>query len=83
MAEYHVKINNEGGIIAGTVSKAGKFTNSSVVTDEALAAVRDHLLMVIQKEGKSMAYCWNYPNGKSIILKLEEQDTEEIKEQEE
>lgn len=80
MANYRVKVNEDGMILAGSTTKTGKFANSSVVTDEALSAVRDHLLIVTQKEQKPMAYAWNYPNGKTIILKLEERDTEELKE---
>ena len=80
MAEYHVKVNNEGNIIAGTMTKTGKFTNSSIVTSEALEAARDHLLYMTVKENTPIAYSWNYPNGKTLIMKLEEKETEEIKE---
>ena len=80
MAEYHVKLNDNGDIIAGIVSKTGKFTNSSVVTSEALLAVREHLLLLTKKENKDIAFGWSYPNGKTILLKLEQRDTSEIKE---
>ena len=70
MATYSVNVNSDGGIIAGVTSKTGKFTNSSVVTNEALAAVRDHLLMVTMKEqylsSKSMKIISNY--SKDICL---------------
>ena len=83
MAEYHVRLNKEGNIIAGVTNKAGKMTNSTVVTEEALAAVRDHLLIVTHNEDKNIGYAWSYPNGKTIIMKLEEKDSEVIKENKE
>ena len=80
MAEYHVRTNSEGQIFAGTQTKTGKWQNSSDVTQEALAAVRDHLLIMTQKEDKAIAFAWQYPNGKTLLLKLEEDDSKEIKE---
>lgn len=81
MAEYHVKVNQEGEIIAGTTSKTGKFTNSSVVTQEALEAVREHLLMKIQKENSDIAVGWKYPEQKVLLyLRLEQKPLEEVKE---
>ena len=79
MATYHVRTNKEGEIIAGTLSKTEKWTNSTVVTEEALAAVRDHLITMSQKESKAMAYAWEYTNGKTLLLKLEELDTDTVK----
>lgn len=81
MAEYHVKLNENGDIIAGSTTKSGKFSNSSIVTEETLAAVRDHLLRLIANKKQDMMYAWNYPNGKTILLKLEEKDTTEIKDE--
>jgi len=83
MAEYHVRVKDNGEILTGTLNKNGKFTNSSVVTEEVLAAARDHLLIATQRENQPVAYAWTYPNGKTLIMKLEEQDTESIKEEEE
>lgn len=80
MAEYHVKLDKDGKIKAGTMSKTGKWINNSDVTDEAFAAVRDHLLVLIQKENKDITYGWNYANGKTLILKLEQKDTKDIQE---
>lgn len=82
MAEYHVKVNSDGEIIAGTVSKTGKFTNSSVVTREALEAVKDHLLIKTQKENKDIAFGWEYPNKNVVLfLKLEQKPIKELKEE--
>ena len=80
MATYHIGLTQDGEIQVGTKTKAGKWSNVTTVTDEALAAVRDHLLLKIQKEEKEVVYGWNYNNGKTLILKLEEKDTEELKE---
>jgi len=81
MAEYHVKVNNEGEIIAGPVSKTGKFTNSSVVTQQALEAVREHLLMMIQKNNSDIAVGWKYPKENILLyLKLEQKPLDEVKE---
>ena len=80
MADFHIKATQEGTIEIGTVNKDGKWTKKSDVTSEALEAVRDHLLVMTVKEGKSMAFAWQYPNGKTLIMKLEEQVSEEVKE---
>lgn len=78
MAEYHVKVSADGEIKAGLLTKTGKLSNATVVTQEALAAARDHLLILSRKENKSIAYCWNYPNNKTIVMKLEEIDTDKV-----
>lgn len=83
MAEYHVGLNKDGEIIAGLKSKTGKWTNNSVVTDETLTAVRDHLLAKIQKENKDITFGWHYSNGKTLMLKLVEINTKDIKEENE
>ena len=36
MAEYHVKVNKNGDILAGTQTKTGAWNHNSVVTEEAL-----------------------------------------------
>ena len=82
MAEYHVGFNRENGsILGGTKTKTGKWQNSSEVTEEAMAAVRDHLLYKTVVENKAVHYGWQYPNGKTILLKLEEIDTEDLKDE--
>lgn len=80
MAEYHVKLNDDGKIYAGTLSKTGKLTNKSDVTEEALEAVRDHLLYMTRKEQDAVCFAWKYQNGKSLLLQLEEKDSVDIKE---
>ena len=80
---YHVKVNQDGVIEVGTISKDGKWTRKADVTSEALEAVRDHLLIMTVKEQKAMAFAWQYPNGKTLIMKLEEQVSEDVKESEE
>lgn len=76
MAKYEVKLVN-GKIEAGLTNKAGKWTGTEV-TQDALAAVRDHLLTMTSQEQKDVAYAWQYQNGKTLLLKLEEKDSEEI-----
>ena len=83
MAEYHVKVSPDGVINAGTMDKNGKLNRKSDVTIEALEAVRDHLLIKTVNEDKAMAFAWQYPNGKTLILKLEEQENEKVKEEDE
>ena len=82
MANFHLKVDQDGVVYAGSVDKNGRMNNKSIVTEEALAAARDHLILLSQKENKILAYRWDYPNGKTIILKIEEKDTSEIKEEE-
>ena len=77
---YHIGLTEDGAIQIGTKTKTGKWSKTENATDEALCAVRDHLLIATQKENKPICYAWNYPNGKTLLLKLEEKDTEEIKE---
>jgi hypothetical protein len=78
MENYHVKVNEEGRIFAGVLEDEKTWKESSDVTEEALEAVKEHLLAMIRKENKDISFCWNYNNGKSLILKLEEKDTSEI-----
>ena len=80
MADYHVKVNKDGAILAGTITKTGAWNHNSEVTEEALIAVRDHFIALSVKENKDVGYAWQYPNGKTLILKLEEQDTEKVEE---
>ena len=79
MANFHLKVFEDGTVYGGNVTKDGKMNSKSDVTKEALEASRDHLLIMTQKEAKPMVYAWNYSNGKTIIMKLEERDTEELK----
>ena len=80
MADFHVKLDKEGNIVAGTITKNGVMNNKSIVTGEAFEAVRDHLLFESQKQQQDIAYAWTYKDGKTLILKLEQKDAGEIKE---
>ena len=81
MANFRVGLDKDGSIIAGTKTKNDTWNNKSIVTEEALAAVRDHLIVMAQKESCA-AYKWDYTNGKTIILSIEEKDTAELNKQE-
>ena len=72
MADYHVKVRKDGTIVAGP-SDLKK--HASDVTDETIVAVRDHLLIAAEKNKELIGYRWDYNNGKTLILKLEEIDT--------
>lgn len=82
---YHVGCNPESNIIyAGTVNKKGdKWTNKSEVTEEVLAAARDHLLAIAIKENtKELGYHWDNENGTMVILKvvlMEKEEADEFK----
>ena len=82
MADYRVKVNKEGRILAGTMKKEDVWNHNSDVTEEALAAARDHLLIMSKNEGKDIAYAWQYDNGNTVILKLEVKKIDEIKQEE-
>lgn len=81
MAEYHLKVNKDGEIIAGPMTKEKTFSHSSNVTREAMEAVRDHLLFKIQQENKDIAFGWEYPEKNVVLyLRLEQQPLNESKE---
>lgn len=80
MAEYHVKTNKDGQIMAGTYRKEGGWNRCSDVTNEVMEAARDHLLIKSEKENHDVCMGWNYNNGKTLMLKLELKDTAELKE---
>jgi len=80
MAKYDIRLSKDG-IEAGMLNKNGQWHSGSDVTEKTLAIVRDHLIRMSQKEGRYIAYAWKYDNGKTLILKLEEKDTEEIKQE--
>ena len=82
MANFHLKVTEDGAIYAGSIDKKGRMNNKSEVTEEALAVARDHLIIMSRKENKMLAYRWDYPTGKTILLKIEEMDTKDIKEEE-
>ena len=70
---YHVQCNPNTGIInAGTVNKKkDKWVNKTDVTQEALEAVRDHLLYIasLNKLEDGAGYRWECEEkGKAIML---------------
>ena len=80
MAEYRVKMDKKTGRInAGTMTKDEKWNHKSDVTNEVLEAARDHLLFMTDKEKKDICMGWEYQNGKTLILKLELKDSNEVK----
>lgn len=78
MAEYHVSAGLFGEIYAGTLmpKKDGKpqeWRNKSVVTDEAICAVRDFMIgeCLDEKNGKMQGgYEWKRKDGKKVVLLL-------------
>lgn len=81
MAKYHVSAG-VFGIYAGTLmpKKDGKpqmWRNKSDVTEEAIAAVRDHMVgdCLNEKEGKLQGgYEWKRKDGKKVVLMVEIED---------
>lgn len=73
MAIYHVGAGEiSGEIYAGTLSKDLKtWRDRAVVTDEAICAVRDHLVDQMNREGRDwFGYEWSRKDGKKIILSI-------------
>lgn len=76
MPKYHVSAGIFGGIYAGTLmpKKDGKpqmWRNKSDVTDEAICAVRDHMMedCLKEKDGKTEGgYEWKRKDGKKVLL---------------
>ena len=76
MTEYHVSAGIFGEIYAGTLmpKKDGKpqmWRNKSVVTDEAICAVRDYMMSecLDEKNGKLHGgYEWKRKDGKKVLL---------------
>lgn len=74
--EYHVSAGIFGEIYAGTLmpERSGKpqmWRNKSVVTDEALCAVRDYMAQELLKESEGKlegGYEWDRKDGKTIQL---------------
>ena len=73
MAEYHVSCSEiTGTIYAGTVKKNGKeWLNKSDVTEEAIAAVRDHLTnKAFMEKSDFYGYEWTRKDGKKVTLSV-------------
>ncbi len=61
------------GIYAGALNPAGdKWKGKKNVTDEAIEAVRDHLIKEAEEQGEtSTGYIWDMANGGRVRLVLE------------
>ena len=73
MGTYHVGVGEiSGEIFAGTLSKDGKtWKDRTTVTDEAICAVRDHLLNGMTTEnGEFYGYEWQRKDGKKVVLSV-------------
>lgn len=85
MPEYYVSAGLFGEIYAGTLmpKKDGKpqtWKNKSCVTDEAICAVRDHMMdsCLKEKEGKTEGgYEWTRKDGKKVLLLVKVVDDNE------
>lgn len=83
--EYHVCAGIFGVIYAGTLmpKKDGKpqiWRNKSDVTDEAICAVRDHMMdsCLKEKEGKTEGgYEWTRKDGKKVLLLVRVVDSDD------
>ncbi len=84
MAEYHVGFG-AFGIYAGTLNSRNKnmWQNKSEVTDEALGAVRDYMVMELLggtdcKKATSSGYEWDLKDGRTVELRVTiKQNTED------
>lgn len=82
MPDYHVSAGMFGEIYAGTLmpKKDGKpqmWRNKSVVTKEAINAVRDYMISecLNEKEGKLQGgYEWKRKDGKKVVLIVKVED---------
>ena len=73
MTEYHVGCGPiSGEIFAGTLSKnKDRWLNRSTVTDEAINAVRDHLIVMAKQEHKEWyGYEWSLKGGGKVTLSI-------------
>ena len=76
MPDYHVSAGVFGRVYAGTLmpKKDGKpqmWRSKSDVTEEAIMAVRDHMVgdCLNEKEGKTQGgYEWTRKDGKKVLL---------------
>ena len=85
MSEYHVACGM-AGIYAGTLKSNGnEWKNKTLVTDEALEAVRDWLYSEFIKDEKtSGGYSWTRKDGRevSLIIKVDKAKQQVQKEDE-
>lgn len=85
MAEYHVGSSPiTGEIYAGTLKqiKSGSvWNNKSLVTDEAVAAVREHMLSQMKSDDSGFRYEWRRKkDGKIVRLTLTVEDADKSEE---
>lgn len=69
--EFHVGIGEiSGTVYAGTLMQNGTvWKDRSDVTDEAIAAVRDHLMQKAKAEGlETYGHSWKLKNGQRVQL---------------
>ena len=70
MAEYHVGCGI-AGIYAGTVKANGEeWKDKSIVTDEAIRAVRDYLCNELHGKPGSNVIEWTRKGGETVTLTL-------------
>lgn len=79
MAEYHVACGF-AGIYAGTVKPNGhEWRNKSLVTDEAICAVRDYLMGEFITKGVTQGgYEWETKDGRTVSLRIRVEKVEEV-----
>ena len=73
MAVYHVGCSEiTGTIYTGTLKKNGiEWLNKADATDEAIAAVRDHLTnKALQEKSNFYGYEWTRKDGKKVVLSV-------------
>lgn len=71
MPEYHVA-NGIAGIYAGTLNSRDKtmWKNKSLVTDEAICAVRDYMRDELKEGEKEIGFEWTLKRGGKVQLIL-------------
>lgn len=78
MAEYHVGCGL-AGIYAGALKpkKKDEWLNKSLVTDEAIDAVRDYLFMNMKSGDNTNGYSWKLKDGRTVELVVRVRPAEE------
>lgn len=72
MSKFHVRCGS-GAIFAGTFKKnAAEWRDSTEVTEETLAAVRDWLLQMRPDDAEQVGFRWEKKAGGTISLVLAE-----------
>lgn len=80
MAKYHVG-GGLAGIYAGTFNKEGiSWQSKTLVTNEAINAVRDHLVAQCEQAGMTTAtYEWQRNDGKRVqlVVRIKEAESDD------